>query len=460
MFINKSNLRTRPEDRQPKKTRLFLKGTIITPVAKKERQRRRREIFAWTLYDFANTAYSVIVVTVVFAIYFKQYIVADFRISFMGFERNPGDFFWGLGVAVSMLVVGLSSPITGAAADYSNRKKYFLFIYSTVCIIATILLYTLQSGMIWQSVLLFIIGNVGFEGAIVFYNGFLPQISQPDNIGKISGYGFALGYVGSLFSLLIALPYANLAINDLTRMRPTFIWAGIFFLTFSLPFYFLVKEKITSVNSGSKNLLVNGYQRTKKTIKQIRKFPEITKFLLSYFIYIDGVNTVIFFSGIYASDTLGFTMSETLQFFAIVQASAISGAFIFGFLTDKLGPRKTIQLTLILWMLVIVGASLSYNAQTFYLVGLVAGISMGSSQAASRAMMGVLMPEGMEAEFYGFYALTGKFSAILGPLSFGFISMISGSQRLAVLSLLLFLITGYILLSRVDESITYKKVVI
>ena len=168
----------------------------------------------------------------------------------------------------------------------------------------------------------------------------------------------------------------------------------------------------------------------------------------------------IFFSGIYASDTLGFTMSETLQFFAIVQASAISGAFIFGFLTDKLGPRKTIQLTLILWMLVIVGASLSYNAQTFYLVGLVAGISMGSSQAASRAMMGVLMPEGMEAEFYGFYALTGKFSAILGPLSFGFISMISGSQRLAVLSLLLFLITGYILLSRVDESITYKKVVI
>ena len=314
--------------------------------------------------------------------------------------------------------------------------------------------------MIWQAVLLFIIGNFGFEGAIVFYNGFLPQISRNDNIGKISGYGFALGYVGSLLSLLIAMPYANQAFiaSDLSLMRPTFIWAALFFFVFSLPIYIWVKEQsVQSVITQTK-LLLAGYQRTVKTLRRIREFPQITRFLLSYFIYIDGVNTVIYFSGIYASDTLGFSMAEVIQFFAIVQASAISGSYIFGFLTDKLGAKKTIQFTLILWMVVVLGGFLSQSAFSFYMVGLIAGIAMGSSQASSRALMGRLIPEGAEAEFFGFYALTGKFSAVLGPLFFGLTSTITGSQRLAVLSVLLFFVAGYLLLRRVDENITYKKV--
>ena len=379
--------------------------------------------------------------------------------NFFGLERNPGDLFWGLGGALSMLFVGLTSPFIGAIADYSNKKKYFLLSYSSVCIIATISLYFLSSGMIWQGVLLFIIGNIGFEGAIVFYNAFLPQISNTDNIGKISGYGFALGYVGSLVSLLIAMPYANLAFarHDLSLMRPTFIWAGLFFLSFSLPFYIFVKEK-KEIVTHQKQSILKGYRRTKATLKRIREFPQITNFLLAYFIYIDGVNTVIYFSGIYASDTLGFSLKEVIQFFAIVQASAISGSYIFGFLTDKLGPKKTIGLTLILWMVVTVGGFLARDATAFYLVGLIAGVAMGSSQSASRAMMGRLMPKGMEAEFFGFYALTGKFSAILGPLLFGLTSTITNSQRVAVLSVLVFFITGFVLLRRVNENITYKNV--
>jgi len=208
------------------------------------------------------------------------------------------------------------------------------------------------------------------------------------------------------------------------------------------------------------NVLKAGYEKVLKTLKKIRMFPQITRFLISYFIYIDGVNTVIYFSGIYASDTLGFSMKEVIQFFAIVQASAISGSYIFGYLTDKLGPKKTISLTLVLWMLVAIGGFLARDALTFYVVGLIAGVAMGSSQSASRAMMGRLIPSGMEAEFYGFYALTGKFSAILGPMLFGVTSTISGSQRIAVLSVLVFFVTGFILLRRVDESVTYKKVII
>jgi len=229
---------------------------------------------------------------------------------------------------------------------------------------------------------------------------------------------------------------------------------------FSLPFYLLINEKNDSVRKFKKSSIYAGYQRTIDTLKRIREFPELTKFLISYFIYIDGVNTVVFFSGIYASDTLGFSMIEVVQFFAIVQASAISGSFVFGFLTDKFGAKKTIKITLFLWMGVILGGFFSQSAFSFYLVGLVAGLAMGSSQSASRALMGQLIPEGTEAEFFGFYALTGKFSAVLGPLFFGVTSTITGSQRWAVLSVMIFFVVGYILLNRVDDKTTYKKHVI
>jgi len=440
------------------------KGSAIktTDAQKAERRCLRKEIFAWTLYDFANTSYSVIVVTVVYAIYYKQYIVGNYTISLGHWVRNPGDFLWGLGGSLSMSLVALSAPIMGAAADYSNRKKMFMLIYTMVCIAAMASLYFLRPGMILQGLLLFIFGNLGFEGALVFYNGFLPQISRPDNIGKISGYGFAIGYVGSLISLLIALPYASkaFALNNLAVMRPTFIWAALFFFVFSLPFFFIVRERAIQMPDKTKNFFKEGYRRTLKTLKRIREFPEITKFLTAYFIYIDGVNTVIYFSGIYASSTLHFTVQQVIEFFAIVQSSAISGSYIFGYLTDKFGPKKTIMITLGLWIVVAVGAFFSYNMATFYIVGLIAGIAMGSSQSASRALMGRLIPEGMEAEFYGFYALMGKFSSILGPLVFGLVSTISGNQRLAISSLLIFFIAGLFLISRVDEKITYKKMVL
>lgn len=425
-------------------------------------QRNKREIFAWTLYDFANTSFSVIIVTVVYAVYFKQYVISQHVISLFGFERNPGDLYWGLGGAISMLFVGLTSPIIGAIADSTNSKKVFLFIYSLICIAATIALYVVQPGMIGLGLLLFIIGNIGFEGGIVFYNGFLPQISEPETIGKISGYGFAFGYVGSLFSLLIALPYANQAfeVNDLALMRPTFVWAGLFFLFFSLPIFFFVRETRIPQRYQLAQLLSEGLRRTTATIKRMREFPEIIKFLIAYFVYIDGVNTIIYFSGIYASDTFGFSMKEVIQFFTIAQSSAITGAFVFGFMTDKLGPKKTINITLFLWIIVSVTGFLAQSKTMFYVVGLIAGVAMGSSQSASRALMGKLIPEGMEAEFYGFYALTGKFSAILGPLTFGLTSTITNSQRTAVLSVMLFFIIGYLLLRRVDETITYKKIII
>ncbi len=429
--------------------------------AKNKRRTDRKAIFAWSLYDFANTSFSVIVVTVVYAVYFRDYIVADFSLSLSGLRYNPGDFLWSVAGSTSMFLVAISSPVLGAAADYSQRKKWFVFSYSMLCICCTISLYFLEPGMIWQGMVLFILANFGFEGAIVFYNGFLPQISNSSNIGRISGYGFALGYVGALCALLIALFYADMAASasDLSLMRPSFVWAGLFFLTFSLPFYFFVPDKPLIRHREAISYFKAGVRRTINTLKEIRRYPNLFRFLLAYFVYIDGVNTVIFFGAIFATQTLGFTMVEVITFFAIIQFAAIAGAYSFGFLTDKIGPKKTIQTTLFLWMAVTVGAFFSHDAMTFYGVGVLAGIAMGSCQAASRAMMAHFIPEDMEAEFYGFYAMMGKFSAILGPLVFGFVSSISGDQRLAVLSVTLFFVAGLILLGRVHPGSSKKLVI-
>ena len=409
------------------------------------------QIFAWTLYDFANTAFSVIVVTVVFPIYFRDHIVGDFQLPLWGLVHNPADFLWSLSGSASMFLVALSSPVLGAVADLSQNKKFFVFIYSIICITSTSLLYLPQPGMIGYAMLLFIVANFGFEGALVFYNGFLPKLSTPRNIGKISGYGFALGYLGALFALLIALHFASAADSqkDITRMAPSFIWAAVFFLVFSLPFFFFVQEQGNTKVKNIKYYFITGFGRTRDTLYKIRQYKELTRFLIAYFVYIDGVNTVIFFGALFASDTLGFTTKEVIIFFAILQFSAIAGSFYFGWLTDRLGPGPTVKITLIMWVVVTIGAFFSIGAVSFYIVGIIAGAAMGAIQAASRALMALFVPKGMEAEFYGFYALMGKFSAILGPLVFGVISALTGDQRWAILSISAFFVSGYLLLSKV-----------
>ena len=194
-----------------------------------------------------------------------------------------------------------------------------------------------------------------------------------------------------------------------------------------------------------------------RTIGKLKQFPQIIRFLTAYFIYIDGVNTVIFFGALFATDSLGFSMLDVIIFFAIIQFAAISGSYVFGLMTDRIGAQKTIYITLVIWIAVTLGAFFSYDKISFYIVGMFAGVAMGSSQAASRALMGNFIPEGMEAEFYGFYALIGKFSAILGPLVFGFVSSSTGNQRLAVLSVSIFFIAGFLLLRRVTTNVDYKS---
>jgi UMF1 family MFS transporter len=350
-----------------------------------------------------------------------------------------------------MLLVGITSPYLGAISDSTARKKLFTGLYTALCILATVLMVTVGRGEVLWGLLLFILGNIGFQGGLIFYNAFLPQISPRSRLGYVSGVGFAWGYVGALMTLGLALPFASraTALGDTGALAPAFAVSALFFLVFSIPFFLWVRERAPA-QAPAGSPWREGWSRVSETLGQLRDYRETARFLLAYFVYSDGINTVIAFGGIYATDTLGFTATQVILFFAIIQFAAIAGAWWFGHLTDRLGARPTIEITLAVWIAMTIVAFVAGNATVFYIAGILAGIAMGSSQAASRALMAELTPASREGEFYGFYGLCGKFSAILGPLVFGLVTLLTGSQRWAVLSVGVFFITGWILLRLVD----------
>ncbi|NUN69106.1 MAG: MFS transporter [Bacteroidetes bacterium] len=405
----------------------------------------RFQIFVWTLFDFANTSFSVMIVAVGYSLYFKEVVAGG---------SGRGDFFWGIAVSVSMLLTALIAPVLGAAADFSSRRKRFLFGFTLTSIIATLLLMFVDAGMVFTGMLLFIIANVGFEGGIVFYDAFLPDLTSDRSYGRVSGYGFAMGYVGSLVTLLIAMPlYAGgFAPENLANVKLSFgIAAGIFFL-FSAPLFFFLRDHKTTFTYHV-SYVGAGIRRVRETIAHLRNYKNVTRFLLAFFIYNDGILTVISFASLFATQTLGFSLQEVLVLFAVVQASGIIGSLVFGVITDKIGAKRTIAINLVIWILVVAGAYLSASKEMFYFIGAVAGTSMGASQAASRSLMAQLTPKEREAEFFGFYdGLCGKASAVVGTFLFGLISYITGDQRISVLTIGLFFVAGLILLERVNDK--------
>ncbi len=397
-------------------------------------------VFYWTLFDFANSSFATIVVSFVFAVYFRKVVAMDLPVA---------DFYWSTSINISMVIVAVLSPVLGAAADYYNNKKKFLFFFTALCILATGLLFFVGEGMVAEGMILFILANIGFQAGLGFYDAFLKEISEPHNYNKVSSAGYAIGYLGSLFSLA-----AVFLLQD--RPRTTFVVCAVLFLAFSLPIFLFVKEQMPGLPGQGKEHLSRfisiGLKRTSDTIKHIKQYKNLRKFLLSYFLYIDGVNTVIFFSGIYAQTTLGFSIPELVIFFVIVQITALAGSFLFGFLADRFGTKKILGLTILGWVGLTLAVFLSQGKTPFMIIGAFAGFFLGSSQALSRSFMSTLISDDKKTEFFGFYSLFEKTSTILGPFTFGIVSWLTGNQRLAILSVSAFFLSGYLLFSRVSEA--------
>ena len=309
--------------------------------------------------------------------------------------------------------------------------------------------------------ILFIFANIGFESGLVFYDAFLPDLTEKKNYGRVSGYGFAAGYIGALIVLLIVLfilPEQS-SPNYYDRIRLSFLIASAFFMVFSIPLFLFVSEPKRKTQI-KKSLFKEGFRKSYNTFKALfieKKLPSISRFLISFFLYNDAIITIIAFASIFASNVLHMDDFELIIFFIIIQSTAVLGSFIFGIISDHLGPKKTITFTLVIWIFVVIGAAFVYSVGQFYLIGLLAGLAIGSSQSCSRSLMALLTPKSSEAEFFGFYdGLFGKSSAVIGPLFYGIVSDIS-DERIATLGLGLFFIAGLIILQKVKEPLKIIK---
>lgn len=421
------------------------------------KKQNRYHIFVWTLFDFANTSYSIVVVTFIFAVYFKETI---------SLGKPVGDLYWSLGISISMIITAILSPILGAIADYSAGKKRFLLFFTLLCIVSTSLLYFLSAGDILWGLVLFILANIGFEAGLVFYDAYLPELTTVKNYGRVSGYGFAMGYLGSLAILLIAYPFIKQNL-----IRETFPLSALFFLIFAAPLFLVLSDSRKKIDKPRSYIAI-GLYRVSSTIKNLKHYKNLATFLIAFFFYIEGVNTVIFFAGNYAKSTLNFSMNELIVFFLIVQTTAIIGSLTFGIISDSIGQKRSLVISLSIWLFTIVFAYFTSDINSsfvkflakffnisstemiralFYVVGLLAGSVMGATQSTSRSLMSKLTPEDKKTEFFGFYSLFGKSSAIVGPLVFGLVSFATGSQRIAILSLGLFFIIGLTILKNVED---------
>jgi MFS transporter, UMF1 family len=397
----------------------------------------RGQIFSWTLFDFANTGFHVIIITLVFPQYFSKYL-----------GGNEAD--WGLTTGISMLLTALIGPLLGSIADVMGRKKRLLALFTIMCVIATAALYFAMPGMLLAAALLLIVANIGFEGGTIFYDAFLPELVPEKDYGRVSGYGFGMGYIGSFLALVLILTLLESGPAQAQSMRNTFLVAAAFFGLFSLPLFLFVPDRAARQPITGSALRV-GYDRLRDTLGHLRRYESVKRFLIAYFVYNDSILTVVVFASIFASKILKLTLDDTVVFFLIVQGSALVGSIVFGHLTNRIGARTAILITLLIWIGVTVAGYFIETRDGFYMLGVAAGIALGASQSSSRTLMALLTPPERKTEFFGFYdGFFGKASAVIGPIVFGLVANAAG-QRPAMLVLGAFFVLGIVLLLRVPD---------
>lgn len=412
----------------------------------------KKEIFGWAMFDFANQAYTLLIITVIFPVLFTTVIVGD-----ADNEYRMGNLLWSVALAISYLLVVFTGPIFGAIMDFSASKKKFLFYSYVLTIISTTALYFVEPGLIILGVIFLVISNFAYSIGENFIASFLPSLGPPDDLGKISGFGWALGYVGGLVSAGFVIVYlGDATLENFERIRWVGPFAAIFFLLAAIPTFLWVKEPgIKKELPEGETFASVGFKRLGDTLKEVKKFQDLTVFLISVFFAMAGIYIVISFAFIYGDQVVGWNEEVRILMFVIVQITAAAGAFGFGFLQDRIGARLTYNLTLCLWFIAVLGIyavsgltdfintlfGSDFEAQYVFLyIGILAGLSLGSSQSASRALVGLFTPESKSAEFFGFWGLSNKFAGVFGIIGLGLLQAEFGLHRSILFCAALFLI--------------------
>jgi len=408
-----------------------------------------RAIVSWALYDFAGAPFSVLIVTFIYATYFTKTFTAD---------PMHGTALWSRGVSTTAVIVALCSPLLGALADRGGYRKLFLGIATVVCAVGSAGLFWVLPGQILPALSLVVVANVAFEFAAVFNNAFLPDLATRDKVGRLSGIGWASGYVGGLLALVIALvtlvnpaiPWFGFSTEAGENIRATNLLVGIWFLAFSVPLFLWVPED-RSRASPATHVVRDSFTQLKRTFTGIRKYRQIVRFLFARLLYNDGLVTVFAFGGPYAAVTFGFTFQEVIVFGIAINVAAVIGAVALAFLDDKIGGKLTIVISLVGLIAATLLAMFASTASVFWIAGISIGIFSGPNQAASRSLMARFVPRDVENEFFGFFAFSGKLTAFIGPALLGILTQWSGSQRVGVGVVVVLFVLGLSALTFVDE---------
>ncbi|HNE67135.1 MAG TPA: MFS transporter [Anaerolineales bacterium] len=431
----------------------------------------RREIFGWAMYDWANSAFSTTIGTVFLGPYVAGLArsaaeaAGTTNVSFLGIPVAPDSFLpYCISFSVGMQVLFL--PILGAIADYSHLRKRMMQVFATIGAIATILMFLVTGGLWWLGGLLFIVANLAFGAAIVFYNAYLPDIASPDETDRVSSYGWAMGYMGG--GILLALNLAfftfaeDLGVPSGLAVRINLASAGIWWLGFSLITWSRLRPRHAARQLPAGDTYVSiGFKQLRKTFSEVKHFPETLKFLLAYFLYNDGIQTVIAVASTFAAAPLiqgGLELEQStlIAVILMIQFVAFFGALFWGKLAGWIGAKQSVVVSLVIWAGVVIYAYGGLKGESataqFFVLGVFIAIVMGGSQAISRSLFAQMIPNGKEAEFFSFYEISERGTSWIGPLVFGLANQIFGNLRYAILSLIFFFIMGLILLPFVNVS--------
>jgi len=420
----------------------------------------RKERWAWYLYDFGNSAYAAVVLLAVFSAYFKEEVVGG----------AEGSRLWGIALAIAMLVVAVTSPFLGAIADFSGSKKRFLLFYTVMACVFTAALFFATPGRVFLSMVFFILAEIGYRSAQVFYNGLLPEIAAPEEMGRISGNGWAVGTGGGIICLLIILPLVVL-IKGLVIVRISLVITAVFFALSAVPIFLWLPERAQrrSLPPGRSYWSI-AIERLRATIRTASRFKEFLKFMLAFLIYNDAVIMALDFAAIIGAVLFGMDQQQLIIFVIVVQATNVAGAFVFGWLVDRIGGQRSLIWAIVLMIVVVIWLYLTKTVTGYFIVGAVAGVAMAGIQSVSRTMVALFSPAGQGAEFYGFFAVIGRTSSFIGPAVYGLVA--SGvalrlqaqgelataaeqsGQRSAILVIAAFLVVGLILLALVKNPRT------
>jgi len=411
----------------------------------------RHEKLAWIMYDFANSGYTTVVLTTIYNVYFVSTIAMN-----NGFNSAAATLFWTLTIALGNLLVLLSAPIVGAYADIHRARKKILLIVTAGCIIFTALLAVPEPGDIFLASFLIIVSYIMFATGENLIAAFLPELTTQDNIGRLSGYGWSIGFLGGLVALALCLVYVIWA-ESLGQVATDFVpitmlIVALFFAVSTIPTMLYLKERGHSVATHD-HIASNAFKRVINTIRSLHDYPELRRFMLAIISFQAGIYIVIVLAAVYAEQVMGFDTKQNIILIGIVNITAAIGAFGFGHLQDKLGSIRTLLLTLLLWCIAILTAWQSQTENTFWIAANLIGLSLGASQSASRALIGLFSPAGRYGEFFGLWGMCVKLAAIIGPLSYGLINWLTdGNHRDSILTTLVFFIVGIVILLTIDEQ--------